>query len=154
MIKPSILIWLFAIALITSCSEDEPPSKTDLLTAGPWKITYIEVKYKTSTANVTGQVLKFCNRDNRIIYAKDGAYIGEPGQNDCEGTETLLTGKWQWYNNETQIHVSVAGISNTFNVTELTSERLRYNIAGVPVDTDGDGNADDTLHLWFTLARD
>ena len=152
--RPSILICFCAIALITSCSKDDPSSKTDLLTAGPWKITYIEGKYKTSSANVTGQLLEFCNRDNLNIFAKDGTYTGDPGQNDCDGTEVLITGKWQWYNNETQLHVSSGGISNTFNVTELTSERLRYNIGGVPVDTNGDGKADDTAHLWFTLAPD
>ena len=154
MFKPLQLISICALALITSCSKDEPPTKTDLLVAGPWKITYIEGKYKTSSQNITGQILKFCNRDNRLIYSRDGAYTADPGQNDCDGTETLLTGKWQWLSDESQIRVSIAGITNTFNITELTSEKLRYNIDGVPVDTNGDGKADDTAHVWFTLAHD
>lgn len=149
-----ILFCAFLSLTIFSCSKDEPPTKNDLLTSEPWKVTYIEIKYNTSSYNATGDFLEFCNMDNRISYGKEGSYTVDPGGNDCDGKEGLLTGSWAWDEDESVVVLRAGGSTNRLKVVELTKDRFRYNVGPVPFDSDGNGSFDEDVYLWVTLKHD
>ena len=112
---------LIPIFMVLSCKKEK--SKTEMLTAKPWKMTGFTVNgqdYYTSYRD--------CDKDNLSIFKSDGKYIHEYLVL-CDSTQApTSTGTWSFADDETKLLISsLPHLLIQISPAELTLERTDGN---------------------------
>lgn len=119
-----------------SCSKDSSenngPTKTELLTSSAWKYESGGADInKDGSIDLTLETLGTippCILDNSATFNADGTGINDEGATKCDPSLPQTTSfTWSFANNETALNISgngFAGISGQFKITTLTSTRL------------------------------
>jgi len=132
----SILVLLIvSIVILTanSCKKDEDEkSKTDLLTAGYWKFTAMNInpaiEFNGLEYSDLFGLMPNCSKDDLVKYNTDGSVIYDEGASKCdEGDPQTETGTWTFSADETKITETYDGESFTYNVVEITDSNLKIS---------------------------
>lgn len=137
-LRPTLLPLALLLSLAACDKEedkDKEPSKTDLLTANAWKDGEETLQLNGNTGRRTPSAAS----TNTYQFGRDGKLtITAP-----DGTTS--TASWAFAGNETQLTITRNGGSNTFDMVELSNNRLaygfRYNQAQVQQALSGGANA-------------
>lgn len=113
-------------------SENNGPTKTELLTSSAWKYESGGVDVdKNGSIDLSLETLGLapaCLLDNSATFNADGTGINDEGATKCDPSLPQTTPfNWSFANNETALNISgngFAGISGQFKITTLTSTRL------------------------------
>ena len=122
-LKPvrTLLILGITILTISSCKKDKAKSKTDLITAGGWKIVKAEQKAGTSAwIDVTPSAA--CEKDDVMIFNTNGTFEANEGATKCSPADLQIydTGTWSFESNETQLKTTSTGSpSYTVSIDQL-----------------------------------
>lgn len=103
-----LLIFVAIISVSTiACKKKEkaPPTKTELLTQGKWKL---------SSASAAGGLvdlmssIKDCQKDNTFTFNTDKTITVDEGATKCNDTaqQTVTDGNWALLNNDAQMSIS------------------------------------------------
>ena len=127
------LLILLSPFIFTSCDKDDdnetPKTKTELLTASPWKRTALTSNPAydwNADGNAATDVLSImlpCERDNTDTYRTNGIMETNEGPTKCDPSDPQTwTTTWELVNNETEIRYD-----DTYNYTivELTETTLK-----------------------------
>ncbi len=142
--KITYIIAFAAMALTwTSCDKDKdevkPVTKTDLLTAHPWRMTgfRIDPPIVIEGPDTTVQISDFfemdeCWHDNTMTFFASGdskTYTENEGANNCnEGDPAITTGTWSFNSTETSITLdSGDGDPQTAIIDKLTETTLEFS---------------------------
>jgi hypothetical protein len=112
--KPILFLILFAsFSLFPSCNKDDnydnqtPPTKTELLTAGPWKRTALisNPAYDWNANGVSDtdvlSIMFPCEKDNFDEYKTNGIFESNEGPTKCNSTDPQTwTETWELIGNE------------------------------------------------------
>ena len=119
-----------------SCSKDSSenngPTKTQLLTSGAWKYESGGADLdKNGTIDISLETIGTippCILDNSATFNADGTGINDEGATKCDPALPQTTSfNWSFANNETALNISgsgFAGISGQFKITTLSTTRL------------------------------
>lgn len=97
-------------------------TKTQLLTAKPWRITgIIEQSPGSSPTDVFSSFLP-CEKDNLFLFKTNGTYDNTEGATKCDPMDPQLidSGSWQLVNNETILNID----GDSFEVVQITPTSL------------------------------
>lgn len=122
-----LLLAAFSVFIFNGCTKDDnendtPKTKTELLTAHPWRYFEYFRNYNSSSTSVhykRGKTNNLINLDNNLVtYRTDGTYteVNETGQ--------TLNGTWRFLNNETV--VEVVNSMGTFSSTIMKLDEEEY----------------------------
>lgn len=109
----TLLILGVTLLTISSCKKDKAKSKTDLITAGGWKIVKVEEKAGTGAwIDETGTYLT-CELDNVNTFRTNATYEITEGTTKCSPTDPTVVdnGTWSFESNETQLKTTSTGSS-------------------------------------------
>ncbi len=135
--KITTLILLAVLTLgWTSCSKDDekednvvkPKTKTELLTAHPWKLTGMTVN--PAYQGVTDLYSSFtCYQDNSENYSSNNTFVQNEGADICNNGTATATGRWSFNSNETILQTEYDDNipSSTYNLVELSENSLKYS---------------------------
>ena len=128
----TIMIGFCFLSCKKDSSENNGPTKTELLTSSAWK-------YESGGADVdkNGSIdlsleaigtIPPCILDNSATFNADGTGINDEGATKCDPSLPQTTSfNWSFANNETALNISgngFAGISGQFKITTLSTTRL------------------------------
>ncbi|HQD09493.1 MAG TPA: hypothetical protein PLQ65_07505 [Flavihumibacter sp.] len=125
----SLALAAAAITVITTASsckkEDEKPkSKTELLTAGSWKVTAYMLVSGATTYDFWKEA-EPCLKDNITTFVADGTLIGDEGATKCNaGDDQTYTSTWKFAENETKIEFD----EELYTIESLTSTQLKVSV--------------------------
>ncbi|UOQ50715.1 hypothetical protein [Hymenobacter cellulosivorans] len=148
--KKLIPLFGFSLSLMLSaCKKDTPVTKTDLLTAGAWRIVAMTANPGIRDANgvVVTDLLALepaCFKDNLTRYEKPNTLTFDEGPTKCDPSSTQTTQHtWAFNADETVINAVISGDKVDFTLLELTDSRLRYSY------TEGAGAGGHTVTIVF-----
>ena len=132
------VVLLVVIGIFFSCKKEEadpPKTKTELLTARPWKRTALtsQPAYDwngngTSDTDIM-KIMLACEKDNLEYYKTDGTVETNEGATKCDpGDPQTWTSTWEFKDNETRI---VWNATDEYDLVELTETTLRLRITFV-----------------------
>lgn len=103
------LIYPFLVIFMIACSDDESPSKLQLLTNGSskgWVKTHVAADYEDCGASQADRI-----KDNTWAFFADGKFMFDGGTNresgDCSDIRNT-TGTWEFLEDETLLKVFAA----------------------------------------------
>lgn len=109
-------LFCFVLPLVFSqcIKEENPLSKTDLITVVPYKIV---------SERINGQPVqvKECEKDNLLSFEKNGTVNILDGQNKCTGD---VTGKWFLRDNETVLRFNFFNAYYDHKIIKLDADFL------------------------------
>ena len=131
---------LFAAAILTfaaSCKEEEPvpPTKTELLTAGPWIGSGLTANpgidpFGTGTPITdlwASPLVSACSKDDFTTYKVDGTYVTDDGATKCDPADPQTTsGTWSFASNETQLVMDSS--ATPYTITKLDASNLEFQL--------------------------
>lgn len=116
-------------------ANNNSPTKTELLTAKPWK----KVAETVSPAqNIGGRMVtdlyaeeEACNNDDLYIFNTDKTFKYDEGATKCDPSDPQIwaTGTWVFNSDETQMIVtfSGSGLKSTNNILEVSSTTAKLS---------------------------
>ena len=129
-----ILAVIFLITGI-SCSKDNdnPPSKTALLTSSNWKLVAQTYHGDYDGDGTTDPVdydmyadYEACEKDNFMKLNTDGSGTADEGPSKCDDSDPQTESvEWQFKENETILKIQQGFIALDFKILELTSTTLK-----------------------------
>lgn len=153
--KKSNVILAFSLFVVTllvsSCSDDEPKSKTELLTSKGWSFSAVALKTSTTEFSVTDEFISDCEKDNVLTFTKEGIYIDNVGADDCDGDSSNETGTWAWKSNETILSITTDDDAEEVTLISINSSTLKIDVGKMPYDLDGDGIDESEVSVIYTL---
>ncbi|MCC2545994.1 hypothetical protein LJY25_06020 [Hymenobacter sp. BT175] len=135
----NLIFGLLAVAAsFTACSkEDDPKTKTELITAKSWRMTAFTIT-TTTGSNTTTQDLYAsagaCSKDNFTKFNTDKRVIFDEGTTKCSTTDPQSeTGNWDFTANEAKLLLSEPGSSSaiTYDLVELSESTLKLRATEV-----------------------
>jgi hypothetical protein len=94
------IVAAFFMIFVSSCKDDEPAVRTDLLTANPWNITELNIKITQGVFSFpinVYQEMDECRKDDHFVFHGNG--VLDVLENDlvCPGSTSgvIATGNWQ-----------------------------------------------------------
>ncbi|OJY92140.1 MAG: hypothetical protein BGP13_08205 [Sphingobacteriales bacterium 40-81] len=114
----------FAVAgTFASCKKEDKKSKTELLTAGSWKIKTLTVKNGATTVDLLA-LQQECYKDNLYTFKTDNTLIIDEGAKKCdEEDDQSYTTTWSFTDNETKIVME----GESGSIVSLTSAELKIS---------------------------
>jgi hypothetical protein len=125
MLKSSIAALLL-LFVFTACTKDndEPSSKTDILTSKPWVYDLYITRFNTTNSIYQykkGKPYNALNLTNDWIkFDKDGTYT----RKDYQGLNKA--GTWKFVNDETGVSTTEDGVTHTNTIRLLTKDRYTW----------------------------
>jgi hypothetical protein len=120
-------LFLCAQAFISCSKNSTDKSKTELLTAGGWKLETKQTRIGAATTwtDITSTVLA-CKKDNIMSFANPSTYTLTEGGTKCNATDpdVVATGSWALLNNQADIKITVGASSITYNIYLVTENAL------------------------------
>lgn len=125
---------LIVISFASSCKKDEDPTRTELLTNKPWKITAQVVNPGIDFGNGTVitniyDLISDCDKDNTNKFNTDKTMLYDAGALKCSANEpqSVVSGTWSLNSDETIISITEDG--DTFNATILELNDNTFKIS-------------------------
>lgn len=118
-----LLSILALITLFSSCKKEDSKSKTELLTAGAWKI---KANYGIVGSTKTDLMLTMeaCEKDNTFTFKTDNTVVYDEGATKCDDDDAQTdNGTWSFTENETKLVID--GESAT--ILSLTGSELKVS---------------------------
>lgn len=107
-----ILIYSLAfITLFVSCKkENDPESKTSILTEKPWKFVRIESKTNNGQWFDEVQFMQQCEKDNEVLFKTNHSYVLSEGATKCNplDPDIMDEARWTFLENETKFDMDGA----------------------------------------------
>jgi len=127
LVKPLFTVLLLgAVVFISSCDKDDEPkpkTKTELISAHPWKITKFKVTQGTASFEDAPEA---CQGDDTETFEADGDYKFDEGATKCDPDDPQSgTGTWTFNSGETVLIISGGGLSLNYTILELTETTMR-----------------------------
>ena len=132
--SPRFLVLLLAFFLIlTGCRKKDPPtkSKKELLTASTWKFHQVGLDINNDgviDTTLRADLVPVCIMDNMYTFKADSTAILDENINNCNpGNPRLSPFKWYFFNNETEIFISIRLLplyEETSKIIELSEKRF------------------------------
>jgi hypothetical protein len=123
--KLKSILFLAGIVFLISCNKkDKTPTRTELLTAGSWKITAI---VSDNDANGTYETDDYagapsCVTDNYLVFRTNGTAEGNEGATKCDPADLQSESfGWNFANNEANLVID----GDTFIIMDLTNSVLK-----------------------------
>lgn len=133
--RPGQVIAILFLVTGISCSKnnDNPPSKTALLTSSNWKLvaqTYHGDYDGDGTVDAVDYNMyadfEACEKDNFMKFNTDGSGIADEGPSKCDAADPQTeTVEWLFKENETILKIQQGFIALDFKILELTSSTLK-----------------------------
>lgn len=141
----TINFFLLAIVfLYAGCTRDEdkkPATKTELLTAAPWKFSQAGIDLNmdgTIDQPLRPDLIPACSTDNIFTFSTNGTGVLDENINQCNtGLPKLSPFTWYFLNEEKEIYISskiLPIIEGNLNIVELSETRFSV---GKPVGVHG-----------------
>lgn len=141
MYKLQSIIAITAIALFASCDKTKDnvdnnnnnntpkaKTKTELLSAGKWKLTALTESYEMSGQKVTEDYYKDmedCSKDDFMIFSAAGKVVFDEGPTKCDpDNDQAGTADWVFYDNEKKLIIDEGTRPDTVILAELTESVL------------------------------
>lgn len=103
--KTKILPLVFVVLFFSCQKENEPESKTSLLTAKAWK--FIKIETKTDNLPWFDEIpfMPACERDDELLFKTDGSCLYSEGATKCNPMDSDIIDevRWSFVDNETKI---------------------------------------------------
>lgn len=127
----------FVLIFVPACKKSsvepqpQPPSKTQLISKGAWKIAKIEEKNGSAPwVDITSNI-DACEIDNNLVLRSDLSYELNEGITKCDANDPQVveTGTWKFDSNETKMNFTATGSINVdvVEIVELTDLHLVLN---------------------------
>ena len=146
------LALLVMVLVVSSCNDDEPKSKTDLLTGKSWAFASVAYRLQSGAeVDFSAEYIDECDKDNRLTFSKEGVYTSTTGADDCDGDDTAESGTWSWKENETILALSVGGSTDNLPLVSISGSTLKLNVDTVDYDSNNDGVNDVEVSVIYTL---
>ncbi len=135
-IKTLILVVIAGSALlVSSCNKDKDdgPSKTEMITANPWKLTAFTLDPPIEFLGVPFSdlyaMMDECSQDDRMIFNEDGIYQFDEGETKCEASDPQVVeaGTWDFGSDETELVITSAGGSMKYDINALSSSAFKIS---------------------------
>jgi hypothetical protein len=107
----TIIFSLVLITTLISCQkENEPESKTSILTEKAWKFVKIESKTNNGPWFDEVQLMQSCEKDNEVLFKANHSYLLSEGATKCNplDPDILDEARWSFLENETKIDMDGA----------------------------------------------
>lgn len=128
----NVLLLTALTVMVSSCKDDEKPSKAAFLTTQSW----IMAKFEVGGVDVTHD-LEYCDTDNLLTFNEDGTLIEDTGAIKCNDREVSSGGTWKFKTNETIITIHPDGEDALdWKIVEITVSS--FKISRFDEDTDRD----------------
>lgn len=141
-IQSSKMLLLLALSLtvvLSACKkdkEDDPKTKTDLLTASNWKMTASTVSPEMEVYDDEGNIIGMsgdefaqmepCFKDDLTRFNTNFTVTFDEGATKCDDSDPQsVTGTWAFKSNETMLSVTEDGYTQDVSILELTSTTLK-----------------------------
>jgi len=130
----TLLLVISSVALSLSCNKDDdnqtPTTKTELLTAAPWKRTALvsNPAYDWNANGVSAtdilSIMFPCEKDNFDTFKSNGTVETNEGPTKCNASDPQTwTATWVFADNETKI---IFDGFDEYTLVELTATTLIY----------------------------
>ncbi len=127
---PTIAVCLAFAACTKNNSNTNEPTKTDLITSGPWKYEDAGAdadRNGTIDLSITSSI-PACVLDNTLNLSADGTGTVDEGASKCNAADPQTNAvTWSFANNESALNIGgsgVIGISGQFKILTLTATSL------------------------------
>lgn len=136
-LRPALLPLALVLTL-AACKKDKDkePSKTDVLTTTTWKDSQETLQLNGTTGTRTTAA----GSANTYQFGRYGKVTVTPPSG------TASSGTWAFVNNETQLSITSGSTTTTYEVFELTKDKLsfgyRYNQAQIQTAVAGGGGTE------------
>ena len=133
--------YLFALIIAATTSlvfdgckkkDDDPPTKTELLTNKNWKVTALTSDPAVSingvlVTNVFNQ-FNGCQKDDLFRFSTNGIYTFDEGGTKCNTNDPqTITGTWAFNANQTIVSVTQGGNTTSYNLESLNETTMKAN---------------------------
>ncbi len=129
--KMSFLVLLVGL-IVSSCSEDKL-TRIEMLTGTGWNLASGRITVD-GVEQPGGADIEVCDLDDIHTFMKNGTYTLDPGENLCWEDDTLETGTWAFFNDETEFLIDLDGEASRATIDELTESVFRFSIKDVDED--------------------
>jgi len=132
----ALLLVITGAVVSLSCNKDDnyndqtPPTKTELLTAGPWKRTALisNPAYDWNANGVSAtdvlSIMFPCEKDNFDTFKTNGTVETDEGPTKCNASDPQTwTATWVFADNETKL---IFDGFDEYTLIELTATTLKY----------------------------
>jgi len=140
----TLAMLLIAMTLtFTSCKKDDDKqnnnnnptptptaNKTQLLTAGPWKLTGASIGYGGTLKDIFPYLQYECETDDLISFYADFTGYSDDAQNECYPGGDDFDFTWSWNSNQTSLIYD----DEEFILVDLTSTTLKIKFEEVDLD--------------------
>lgn len=140
------------LIITTSCHHDDPkpPTRTDTLTSGNWKLTEYTWKCPGElNPHDLMQNLSDCDKDNLHVFKTDKKYLVAEGTLPCAGGDANIGqhGTWAFVDGEKKLRFEfpyIASPVGDFSIDKLTNTTLKLT------EPNYDGSPGCVANLTFT----
>lgn len=146
------LALLVMVLVVSSCNDDEPQSKTDLLSGKSWAFASVAYRFPSGEeVDFSAKYIDDCDKDNRLTFSKEGVYNSTVGADDCNGDDDNESGTWSWKENETVLALSVGSSTDNLPLVSISATTLKLNVDTMDYDSNEDGIDDVEVSVIYTL---
>ena len=140
----------------TSCKKDDnTKTKTDMLTAGNWKLTAINISPSLEIGGLQySDIFGFlpdCSKDDLTKFNSNGSVNFDEGPIKCDaGSPQTTYGTWSFNADETKLTVIDSdGLPSENTISELTDATLKFTFTSV----EDLGNGEKTYTVTYTFTK-
>jgi hypothetical protein len=105
--------------------NDQPPTKTEILTSGSWRISGYEVDTLgdgTFEIDVYSLVFEDCDKDDFLVFKTSGDLDFDEGPSKCEDNDPqVYTLSWRLLDSDTKLEIE----GDPYDIMELSNSTLK-----------------------------
>lgn len=132
--KPLVFV-LMTVLVLSSCKKEEEtpapstptPTKMELLTAKPWKISGAEVSPPVQgISDFYNNMFDECIKDNTMSLSADNKLAYNEGADKCNGSSQTESGSWTFDEEKKELSIYTPSLGKKdFELLELTGTTLK-----------------------------
>lgn len=132
--KKLLFILSFVMLFVSACKEDK--TNKELLTDTDWQITAWTVSPAILGITDWYANLEPCEKDDSFSFNSDGTATIDEGATKCEVSDPQTsTGTWTLNADETMVTIVDDGITQEWEIVDLTSDLLKIKWVNTDVDS-------------------
>lgn len=105
--------------------NDQPPTKTEILTSGSWRITEYEADTLgdgTFEIDIYSLFFEDCDKDDFLVFKTNGNLDFDEGPSKCDPDDPqVATISWRLLENETKLEIA----GDAYDIAELNNSTLK-----------------------------
>lgn len=134
--KITLLFIIASIVSLGACKKDEdntsatPKTKSELLTAKPWKLSALTVSpaYNVGGTMITDfyAQMQACDKDDIYSFKSDKTFTQEEGATKCDPNDPQVSdaGTWTFSSDEKQLVQTSSGSTESSTIVDLTDSKM------------------------------